>query len=148
MWVSQPPSKGIFQPQAFRRSQQSPDCNWPLNATWETPSKNYTCQVVSGFLTHLVHKHNTCHFFIKYFIFVLLWLSQFFPFTLFHPAHSLLSQSIPTHLSTFMGHTYMFLDWSLSLLSTLIPIPSPPGHCQSAPCFHASASILLVCFIH
>ena len=69
---------------------------------------------------------------------------NFFPFAILHPAHPPLPESIPTPLSMFVGHSYIFFDQSLPLLSTIIPVPHPSNNCQSAPCFHASGSVLLI----
>ena len=66
---------------------------------------------------------------------------NFSPFALLHLAHLTLLQSIPTPLSMSMGHSYMFFDQSLPLLSTIILLPCP---CHSVPCFHASGSTLLI----
>ena len=53
-------------------------------------------------------------------------------------------QSVPMLLSMFMGYLYMFFDYTLLLLSTIIPLPLLSGHCRSVPCFHACDSILLI----
>ena len=60
------------------------------------------------------------------------------------PIPTLLPQSIPTLVSMFMGHSYMFFDQSLLLLSTIIPFPPTLGHCQSVPHSHASGSIQFI----
>ena len=85
-------------------------------------------------------------------IFVLLILFLFYYscpnfslFALLCPPHPLLPQSVPTLLSMFMGHSYMFLDYLLPLPSLLVPLPLFLDRCQCVPCLHASGSVLPPC---
>ena len=50
---------------------------------------------------------------------------NFSPFALLCPAHSPLPQSVPTVLSTSVGHSYVLFDQPLPLLSTIISLPCP-----------------------
>ena len=62
----------------------------------------------------------------------------------------LLPHSIPTLLSMSVGHSYMFLNSSLSLLSTLIPLPRPLwllAVCSLFPCLWLYFVHLFVLFI-
>ena len=61
------------------------------------------------------------------------------------PIPSPLPQSILTPLSISTHQSYMFFDYSLPLLP-ISPPPAPPFlcRCQSVPCFHVSASVLLI----
>ena len=55
-------------------------------------------------------------------------------------------QSVLTLLSMSMGHLFMFFDWFLPLLSTIIPLLPPLWSLSDHSCVHASGSIVLVCF--
>ena len=61
-----------------------------------------------------------------------------------HLTHSILP---PTPLSLSMGPLYMFLKLTLPLLSPVIPLSLPSGHCQFVLYFHVSLFCSLVCFV-
>ena len=85
-------------------------------------------------------------FFFLLFLFILLQLSHFPPFVLLHPAHLRSHSPSPHHCpGPWVIHTCSLT----SPFPFFPPLPSsalPSGHCQSAPCFYASGSILLISF--
>ena len=90
-----------------------------------------------------------CFYLFIFFIVVLLQLSQFsciaLPCTSHSCCHSQSSLSCPC------PHPWVIYTCSLTRPSPFLPPLSPAlhsGHCQSVPCFHASCSILLICFGH
>ena len=74
---------------------------------------------------------------------------NFTPLALLHPSQPLLPQPIPPPCCL---HPWVIHSCSLTsafpFFQPLSPSLLPFGHCQSVPCFQASGSILLVCFIH
>ena len=100
--------------------------------------------VISGPGTHVF-----CFLFL---VVVLLQLSQFSPIALPFPPSPLrpLSQSVPTQLPMSVGHLHMFFNQTLSLLSSLIPLPTPLWSlsvCSSFPCLWFYFASLFVLFI-
>ena len=83
----------------------------------------------------------TIFYFAFLFFFILLQLSQFFPFL--RPAQPLLPQSIPTPLSMSVGHSCSLTN-PAPFFPPFSSLPFPLAACQSVPCFHGSGSILLL----
>ena len=63
-----------------------------------------------------------------------------------------LPQSIPTLLSTSVGHSYMFFVQSLPLLSTITPLPNPLFPLAAVSLFSVPVYLVLFCslvyFVH